>query len=206
MDAYRCPPIHVIRELSRQVESWRALPPVPLQWLDDDIYSIAEAEPQAIERSLGGTDFDEVVTESGRDVLITELRSRFYYARYILYRPFVFKALHFPQLMMIHDEDYCAFAIRDACLCPVTMVPVKSKKPLVPHLFSWTQNFIGILLILWLSQSNECLHRICAERLDARVTENSATVMLQWIVDVKRIDGIAEWSLRLLQPLFPHVI
>lgn len=40
-----------------------------------------------------------------------ELRTRFYYARYILYRPFIFKALHFPQLVNEQDEEYCASAV-----------------------------------------------------------------------------------------------
>lgn len=30
------------------------------------------------------------------DVVTGQLRTRFYYARFIMYRPFVYKALHFP--------------------------------------------------------------------------------------------------------------
>ena len=82
------------------------------------------------------------------------------------------------------------------------MAPAKTKKRLIPHLFTWTQNFIGILLILWAAQNNQCLHRICAEKLDRRMIDLSIGLMLEWISEIRHIDGIAEWSISLLEPLF----
>ena len=121
----------MVRELSRQLESWRALLPTPLQWSDEELYTPLEVQEHALDPAITSRDFNEVAIQSGRDILTAgssiepypqseygsyanlepELRTRFYYARYILYRPFVFKALHFPQLMNAQDEEYCAFAV-----------------------------------------------------------------------------------------------
>ena len=139
--------------MARQLHSWQAFLPAVLQWSDDDIFSDADLDP------IDEGDADTVGLlfgrELGPDLLNAELRTRFYYAHFILYRPFSFKALHLPHLMSAHDAQYCALAIRAACTWPVTLAPARERKRLIPHLFTWTQSFTGILLILWMSRNNE---------------------------------------------------
>lgn len=123
-----------------------------------------------------------------------------------MYRPFVYKSLHFPELMTTDDENCCALAIKSTCLWTIAMAPPKNKKRLVPHLFAWTQNFVGILLILRMTTENECLQRICENQVNMQDIQNTASLMLDWIKDVKQMDGIADWSWRILEPLYssPH--
>ena len=137
-------------------------------------------------------------------MVAAELRTRFYYARFILYRPFVFKALHFPQLMVSRDVECCALAIKSACLWPIAMAPTKERKRLIPHLFTWTQNFIGILLILWILQNDDRLCHFYMEQLDFIEVQRTTSLLWQWLEDIKQVDGIAEWSWRMLHPLFAH--
>ena len=136
------------------------------------------------------------------DVVTAQLRTRFYYARFMMYRPFVYKALHFPETMTAEDANCCALAIKSACVWPVSMAPSKHKKRLVPHLFAWTQNFMGILLILRMTTENECLRRICESQVNHEDIQKTASLMLEWVSDVKQLDGIADWSWRILEPLY----
>ena len=82
------------------------------------------------------------------------------------------------------------------------MAPPKNKKRLVPHLFTWTQNFMGILLILRMTRENGVLRQICDEQVNNEDLQRTATLMLDWIRDVKQLDGIAEWSWGILEPMF----
>jgi hypothetical protein len=49
------------------------------------------------------------------DVQVALLRTRFYYAKYIVYRPLVYKALHFPDQMTQEDAEGAAECLR---VCP----------------------------------------------------------------------------------------
>jgi hypothetical protein len=134
------------------------------------------------------------------DVVAAQLRTHFCYARFIVYRPFVYKALHFPELMTANDANCCALAIQSCCIWPVSMAPPKNKKRLVPHLFIWTQNFTSILLILRMTQENRVLGQICDEHVNPNDVKRTVTLMLDWMRDVKYVDGIANWSWRILEP------
>jgi hypothetical protein len=71
----------------------------------------------------------------------------------------------------------------------------------VPHLFSWTQNFLAMLLILQMCRNDTYLSGICEEGgIVAKGIETSAGLMMGWLEDVKQADGIAEWSVRVLGP------
>ena len=136
------------------------------------------------------------------DIATAQLRTHFY-ARFMIYRPFVYKALHLPGSMTTDDCNCCALAIEAACMWPLAMAPPKDKRRLIPHLFAWTQNFVGILLILKMCSVNDCLRAICDEGGVVCWDEISQTVslMLDWMRDIKQVDGIAEWSWRILAPL-----
>lgn len=197
-----------MRELERQLESWRGLLPRPLQWTDQDRFDFPSFDPnfRRPNEALFSDDPSSVPINHryNLDIVTAQLRTRFYYARYITYRPFVYKALHFPELMTSDDVKYCAMGIKSACLWPIVMAPPKNKKRLVPHLFAWTQNFMGILLILRMTTENECLRRICESHVSQDEIQKTVSLMLEWIRDVKQLDGIAEWSWRILEPLYSN--
>jgi hypothetical protein len=136
------------------------------------------------------------------DIAIAQLRTRFYYARLMMFRPFVYKALHFPDLMTADDANCCAIAIQSCCLWPASMAPPKNKKRLIPHLFTWTHNFVGILLILRMTRENGLLRQICEEQVNPDDVKRTVALLLEWMRDAKQVDGIADWSCRILEPSF----
>jgi hypothetical protein len=205
-DDYGGPPVTVTREMAHQLESWRSLLPRALQWQDSDKLDFPSSDPSGCRPNEALFSPDQGPVPIGHkynlDLVSAQLRTRFYYARFMLYRPFVYKALHFPELMTAEDANCCAVAIKSALLWPMSMAPPKNKKRLVPHLFAWTQNFTAILLVLRMTTVNECLKQICDEQVDRSEIDKTVQLMLEWIQDVKQLDGIAEWSWRILQPLY----
>lgn len=96
---YGGPPMALIHELERQLDSWRALLPPLLQWSDIGTVDI----PASV---LGDWRLKEPLFSAGKDsvensymhnldIITAQLRTRFYYGRFLVYRPFVYKALHF---------------------------------------------------------------------------------------------------------------
>lgn len=193
--------------MGRQLDSWRALLPAPLQWLDENRYDFTEAGSATAYRSRafssspigGGTPTARMFDLA---VLVAHLRSSFYYARFLICLPFVYQALHSPDSLTPEDVDYCALAVRNACLWPLSGNPSRNMKYLVPHHFTWTQQFVRILLILRVAHEDNALKRICQERIDADGMETTIFLLLNWIKDMTTIDGLAERSWNILRPLW----
>ncbi|KAK3672625.1 hypothetical protein LTR78_007437 [Recurvomyces mirabilis] len=207
-DDYSGPPVAVIRELVQQLDSWRALLPRPLQWSDHNKFEFPATDPMTRRPNEPLFSMDQgpipFVHKYNLDVVCAQLRTRFYYARFMIYRPFVYKALHFPELMTSEDCICCALAIKSACLWPLAMAPPKNKKRLVPHLFAWTQNFMGILLILKMCTVNDCLRQIVEEGgvVGREEIDSTIRLTLEWMRDMRQVDGIADWSWGILEPLY----
>nr|OQO29272.1 hypothetical protein B0A51_07517 [Rachicladosporium sp. CCFEE 5018] len=205
-DDYGGPPVPVITEMARQLDSWRSLLPRQLQWNDSDMLDFPPLNPQNRRPNEPLFSPDQGPVPIGHvhnlDIVTAQLRTRFYYARFMMFRPFVYKALHFPELMTAEDANCCALAIQSACLWPLSMAPPKNKKRLVPHHFTWTQNFMGILLILRMTREEGVLKQICEGRVPDGDLEMTASLMMEWIRDVRQVDGIAEWSWGILEGLF----
>ena len=192
--------------MCRQLESWRSLLPIPLQWLDNDRFDCSYSA--TVKHAFTELPFPlrggalPIGHEHNLDILNAQLRTRFYFARFLLYRPFVYKALHFPEMMSTDDVSCCALGIQAACLWPLVMAPPKDKKRLIPHLFTWTHNSIGILLILFMAKHNKSLREICKGHVSDEELMATALLMLDWLKDVKQVDGTAKWAWRFLQPIF----
>ena len=82
------------------------------------------------------------------------------------------------------------------------MAPCKDKKRIVPHLFTWTNNSIGILLILRMTRANEGLRGICEERVICEEIERTVVLILEWVKDIKQVDATAQWAWSILEPMF----
>ncbi|RMY10018.1 hypothetical protein D0866_14540 [Hortaea werneckii] len=202
-DGYGGAPVSLIHEMGRQLDSWRSLLPELLQWRDDDAFKFPIFRPSTSEAHVQSFSHNEAAGLVGdrhnSDMLTAHLRTRFYYARYVLYRPFVFKALHYPELMSAVDVEYCALAINSMCLWPSLMAPPKLKKRLVPHLYTWTQNHLGMLLIFQAIRRRDSLARICDEKIGLQRVQETTELMMDWMRDAKQVDGTAEWGWKVME-------
>lgn len=196
----------MIAELGRQLDSWRALLPKAIRWHDNDRFAdlgIGTAVQYPGE-PLFSADKGTVSTSyrDNIDILTAELRTRFYYARHMLYRPFVYKVLHFPELTSTDDGNCCVLAVQAACLWPVFMAPARDKKRLVPHMFTWTNSSIGVLLILRMIRVNEKLRGVCEGRVSEQELDETAALILNWLEDIRQIDATAQWAWTVFEPMF----
>lgn len=101
--------------------------PRDLQWAEDDPTSFPTPQSsnlgnfrQSVDPSLPASssqnlplfysdlDSEPVHYPYVYDIQVALLRTRFYYAKYMVYRPFVYKALHFPEHMTQEDAQGAA--------------------------------------------------------------------------------------------------
>ncbi|KAJ9634781.1 hypothetical protein H2199_008830 [Coniosporium tulheliwenetii] len=208
-EGYAEPPIRVIKELDHQLKSWRSHLPQPLQWSDEQRTQYVGHDPLTDLPSLMqftvDRDGDQFYHFYNIDVIIAQLRGRFYYCRFMIYRPFLYKALHFPERMTAEDIEYCTIGLDSCLLWPVCMWPVKNKKRLIPNIFAWTQSFLGILLVLRIAAEDTVLKQIWETQLLNQHVQDSIEMMLYWVRDMQQVDGIAEWSWKILEPLYEGV-
>lgn len=207
LEHYNGPPWRLIGELSYQLDCWRNALPQRLQWDDSNRVDFEKVEPLTTAlhtsffsplRNLGPGELDHNV-----DIAVAQLRTRFYHARFLICRPFVYKALHLPELMTADDRIKCAFAIDAACLWPLSLAPSKNKKYLVPHLFSWTQNFVAMIVVLRMCRRSVYLADICKENgIAAVLIEGTISSMVEWLEDMRQVDGVADWGMEILGPAF----
>lgn len=135
-----------------------------------------------------------------------QLRTRYYHAQFIIYRPYLWKALHHPEDVNSEDRMCCGMAIKTACRWPVALPPAVGKKRLVPHVFAWTQNFMSILLIFKLCSVNTLLQEIIneGEVVSREEVESTIKILMDWMNDVRQVDVIAEWAWGILAPLYGY--
>lgn len=85
------------------------------------------------------------------------------------------------------------------------MAPVSRQKRLVPYLFCWSSNFLGMLLIFHMTRVSPILRQIrlqlCGPNFD-RQCDASTELMIDWIRDLKEADPIAKWAYGILRPVY----
>ncbi|KAK3392932.1 hypothetical protein B0H63DRAFT_516147 [Podospora didyma] len=132
----------------------------------------------------------------GLDVQVALLRSRYYYTKYLVHRPFVYKALHFPDAVTHDDAAGVAECLKASLKWPVAMSPTCTHKRLIPCIFFFTRNLFGILVLLHLSTTVPILRRIrttlCGERFEMDAGE-TVGLYLDWLRDIKTVDPTAAW-------------
>lgn len=184
----------MIAELHSQLQNWRLLLPLELQWSDNLRHELSDA----VQRS----EHDVARSSSDVEIMIAQLRARFYNARFTLLSPFLYLTLHHSELLSSDDTQLCALALDSALLWPLSAERVSNRKRLVSHHFTWTQNAISFLCIFVMIGKNEKLKEICEHNLDLRELRISVAFQLSWLQDLRAIDGIADWAWRLMHPLF----
>lgn len=199
------PPAFVIRELARQLDSWHATLPYPLHWPTPEDADAELEDPTDLQRkgATAPSSSEQVETSQRKawDVAVAQLQARFYYARFMLYRPFVYKALHTPARMSANDAYCCGIAIRSACQWPRALHSARDTKRLFPHLFNSTQTCLGILLIFRMTTKQDSLRAICDEYTSRIDVLRATDILLDWLRDVRQLDGIADWCSATLDEL-----
>jgi hypothetical protein len=119
-----------LNQLASQLSQWRSMLPRDLQWDEDDPASFPSPQAsggynQPLDPTLSPqrsrpapplftTDLnsDPVHYPYVYDIQVALLRTRYYYAKYMVHRPFVYKALHFPEQMTQEDAQGVAECLR----------------------------------------------------------------------------------------------
>lgn len=125
------PTASTLKQLASQLDHWRRLLPNDLQWPEDDPTAFPasvqtqQSYGQSIDPSLGlhhgatgaplftsNLDREPIHYPYAYDIQVALLRTRYYYAKYMVYRPFIYKALHFPEQMTQEDAEGVAACLK----------------------------------------------------------------------------------------------
>ncbi|KAG9244619.1 hypothetical protein BJ878DRAFT_534452 [Calycina marina] len=209
-DGSRTIPSHKsLKLLAAQLREWRSILPSKLHWAEDQREAFPIPQVPNIATFNERVDPD-LLSQTGRDnkslftadlsapymdypyvydIQVALLRTSYYYEKYMICRPYVYKALHNP--VQIEDEDAQGVA---ECL-----------RRMVPYLFCWSQNFLTILIIVHMTEHNEMLRNIRRQLAGPRFeAEIGATVetMIDWIRDLKNSDPISPWCWNILTGIY----
>ncbi|KAK3996351.1 hypothetical protein QBC44DRAFT_317690 [Cladorrhinum sp. PSN332] len=168
--------------------------------------SLAPSLDQPHRSFMFTTDLDSPPARYPRavDVQVALLRSRYYYTKYLIHRPFLYKALHYPDSMTHSDAVGVAECFKASLKWPIAMSPTCKHKRLIPCMFFFTQSFFGILVILHLSDTVPILQKIralCGERFEIDVRE-TVGLYLDWLRDLKEIDIGTAWHWDVVKAIY----
>jgi hypothetical protein len=124
-----------VKGLISQLDQWRTLLPANLQWPEHHPESFLYAQPRSTRA------FDELIDPNLtsqtsqplfsadlsvdciqypyiHDIQVALLKTQYIHAKYMVYRPYIYKALHFPDSMGQQDYDGAAECLRVSLLGP----------------------------------------------------------------------------------------
>jgi len=201
----------IMKQLAGRLDQWRGMLPGHFRWHDEQMATYSDPSPDVFATMFAGNSQTLQSTymfppdlESppparysySAEIHVALLRTRYYYNKYLIYRPCVFKALHHPDALTREDADGAAECLKASLKWPIALSPPCANKRLVPITFFWSQNFFGILILLHLTQQHPMLRRIrsslCGQQFDADATE-TVSLYLDWLRDMKKIDATANW-------------
>lgn len=126
------PTAETLTRLEESLENWRNLLAgnLYLQWPEDDPTAYPfRVDPQLmniyhnVDPTLGGT-AKMFYTHSQPsqlrfpyvyEIQVALLRTRYYYAKYMIYRPYIYKVLHFPEELDSSDMEAAATCLKVCC-------------------------------------------------------------------------------------------
>lgn len=209
----------IMKQLATRLDQWRSMLPGHLRWHEDQMAAYADPSQNIFtsifagnSQTLQGTYMfpSDLSHPSARysysgEIQVALLRTRYYYNKYLVYRPCVFKALHHPDALTQEDANGAAECLKASLKWPIALSPPCANKRLVPIAFFWSQNFLGILILLQLSQQHPMLRRIrsslCGRQFDEDATE-TASLYLDWLRDMKKIDSTADWCWAVIRLIY----
>lgn len=100
----------IITELSNQLHSWLDHLPPTLRWYDESAIQDAPERTEAESKVLrhGGLPYEIVDPVL---LLNSSLRTRYKYVMYLIYRPYLYKALHEPDSVTTTELQGCKTAL-----------------------------------------------------------------------------------------------
>ncbi|KAA8576756.1 hypothetical protein EYC84_006820 [Monilinia fructicola] len=178
-----------VRQLASQLIQWRGLLPSAIQWPEDNPTSFPGL--QNVEQQPGNID-PNLTSQSPNPALFTTNLDE--------------EPTRYPYAYDIQDAHNVAECLCSCLLWPILLSPPSRCKRLIPYLFTWSQIFLGILLIVHLSKHNTMLKEICekfcGERYQREIGD-TVELMLDWIRDLKDDeDPIALWCWNMLRGIY----
>ncbi|KAF6843536.1 C6 finger domain-containing protein [Colletotrichum musicola] len=139
-----------------------------------------------------------------RGVLDALLRTRYCYLRFLIYRPFIYRVLHYERITE-QDQASAAECLRACLLWPIISHPACRNKRLITCRFFWSHNLLGILIILYLSTKNDRLKAVRSSLGEdfEHDAETTVSLCIKWIKDLKKVDASAEWCWSIARALYP---
>lgn len=120
-DVDQAAPTHVIKALAQYLQDWRNKLPPELNWDGDaTLCSSPETYPETIYVSLDGDGFSYNMLDPML-ILTASLQTRYKYALFLIYRPYIYKALHTPDAMTQEDLIGCEKALHVSLLFKMGM-------------------------------------------------------------------------------------
>ncbi|KAH7328909.1 hypothetical protein B0I35DRAFT_507291 [Stachybotrys elegans] len=204
-----------IKQLAEGLGHWRAMLPAHLRWSDEHALSFSgpgffnDVYPgHAINSSFMFTSDPDLQAGGGLyavDIQVALLRTSYYSAKYQLYQPFVFKALHQPQSLTQEDAEGAAICLRSCLKWPIAMSPPCSNKRIIPTSSYWSQQFFYILILLHLSEQHPMLMSIraslCGQNFAQEASE-TVNMYMEWLRDVRSMDATADWFWNVARVLY----
>lgn len=143
-----------LKQLSAKLAQWRGLLPQELQWADDNPLSfptLQSANLESFDQSLdpnlspsvhnsgyalftADLDSEPAYYQYMYDVQVALLRSRYYYTKYVVHQPFVYKALHYPEQLTEDDARGVAECLQVRLEQLVNSYNVLNSDPVVPKM------------------------------------------------------------------------
>lgn len=138
-NSFTGPNAQTLKQLASSLEHWRTLLPRDLQWDEDRpaaypnaAKSRAQQYPRSLDPSLDSPqnqqrqqpdsslftselNSEPIQYPYAYDMQVALLRTRYYYAKYMAHRPFIYKALHYPQEMTQEDAEGVADCLKVRC-------------------------------------------------------------------------------------------
>ena len=109
-DNEKLPSQVITEELISQIDAWRQQLPQELSWNDDDVANLAtEIFRRNGWQNTDRTDLPGIVDM--KLVSIATLQTRYKYAKYLIWRPYIYRFLHFPNDLTVYDIDSCQKAL-----------------------------------------------------------------------------------------------
>jgi hypothetical protein len=206
----------VLRQLNLQLDQWQVMPRNPMRWHDHGSPSLSVSagfEPVFAPTQLPQTrPHYELSTEehgdfaaAGNDIITNTLRTQYLYIKSLVHRPFVFEALHQPQLVTPDDAAGVIKCVKSCLKWPITTRIPRSHRNLVPMPYFWTRNIFGALVLLHMSQHHPVLAQIIRtpcfdEQLQVDIHQ-TVNLYLEWLHDLKK-DPVAQGYWNVARVLF----
>lgn len=118
------PTAGMLRSLASSLVQWKSMVPNELQWDDDDPTGFPGGASGSSDVAMYNNPLDPALSPQktgpmfstqtsaqpeyypyAYDIQVALLRTRYSYAKYMVHRPFVYKALHFPRQITSEDEE-----------------------------------------------------------------------------------------------------